>query len=39
VPITFNTDGEQITMDINSIKGYFDARFPEVSSICINVKH
>jgi hypothetical protein len=33
VPITFNTDGEQITMDINSIKGYFDARFPEVSSI------
>ena len=33
VPITFNTDGGQITMDINSVKGYLDARFPEVSSI------
>ncbi len=33
VPITFTTDGEQITMDINSIKGYLDARFPEVASI------
>ncbi len=33
VPLTFSTDGETITLDVNNVRGYFDARYPEVSSI------